>query len=96
LNSAVASFAIDANGNLSPIGTPQTDGPGQSFVSGIRVDPAGKYVYRSNTGSATVGALAVQSDGSLLFLGAVPTDSVPHSLAVVNPGACITRPLSPA
>lgn len=57
-------YRIDGKGALSPTGPPV---PLPSVASGIAVDPAGRFLYVTNTGSNTglVSQFAIASDGTL-------------------------------
>jgi 6-phosphogluconolactonase (cycloisomerase 2 family) len=81
VNGSVSSFTIDAGGVLAPTGSPVTAGVQPSAVV---VDPAARFVYVGNLGSASINAYSINSSGVLTPLApspAVITGGV-HALAV--------------
>jgi Lactonase, 7-bladed beta-propeller len=67
----VATFAIDAGGSLTQLGSAAT---GQAATCWIAAAPQGT-LYASNAGSATESTLTTQPDGTITQLGTTPTDA---------------------
>jgi 6-phosphogluconolactonase len=61
------------------------------------VDPAGKFVYAPNTGSNTIAAWSIGSNGALTQLSGspFPSGTEPAAIAVctASSGKCIPPPL---
>jgi 6-phosphogluconolactonase (cycloisomerase 2 family) len=69
-DSSVSTFALHANGSLSPLGSALT---GQAATCWVTSD--GRFLFASNAGSANVTAYRVGSHGSLTALGNTATDA---------------------
>jgi len=79
--SRIYSFAIGANGVLTPVGTPQ---PISSSAVGVAITPNQKFVFVANRSATTISTFAVNTDGSLTQLMTSPsgTVSAPSGFAV--------------
>jgi 6-phosphogluconolactonase len=73
--STISSFAVAANGTLSPISTGvPTSGNANCWNA---VTPDGRFVYTSNAGSATISGFAIGGSGALTPLGATVVGNNP-------------------
>ncbi|HET9863156.1 MAG TPA: beta-propeller fold lactonase family protein [Steroidobacteraceae bacterium] len=69
-SSSIAGFAIEAHGELHPIGSTIVGvNPAGSTNLDIAVSVDGRFLYSLNAASGTVGAFAINRDGSLTSLG---------------------------
>jgi 6-phosphogluconolactonase (cycloisomerase 2 family) len=79
----VSGYAYDANGNLSTIpGTPlNTNGSGPQ---GMAIDPAGKYLYVTNSTDNTVSSFSINAtNGALTLINwTVPTGNGPSDIKI--------------
>jgi 6-phosphogluconolactonase (cycloisomerase 2 family) len=74
--SALSSYAVQANGTLTPVSSSlPTLGAASCWVE---VTPDGRFVYTSNAGTASISGFAIGSNGALT--------AVPGTVVGVNPG----------
>ena len=78
---SISQLAIDANGGLSPVGSPVPTGKGPTTLV---LDGTGQFAYVTNSIDNTVSQYAVAADGTLtpLATATVSTGSQPVAIAV--------------
>jgi 6-phosphogluconolactonase (cycloisomerase 2 family) len=87
--SAITSYAVLADGTLSPISSNlPTLGAANCWIV---VTPDGKFVYNSNAGSSTIAGFEIKNDGSLVALpgtivGSNPSGATNLDIAVSSDG----------
>jgi 6-phosphogluconolactonase (cycloisomerase 2 family) len=85
-DSSISTFAINADGSLTQVGTPL----GATFIGPVSllIDKSGKYLYVANQGSGNVAAYSIGSDGGLTLLTTSPfaTGSQPSVIASDSSG----------
>jgi 6-phosphogluconolactonase len=86
---AISSYAVAANGTLSPVSASvPTQGAATCWEE---VTPDGRFVYTSNSGSATISGFSIAANGALTPLsgtvvGTLPSGSVNLDIAITADG----------
>jgi 6-phosphogluconolactonase len=92
-NSTVTSFAVAADGGLTPgatISSLPSDFNGENTGAEIAVHPSGKWVYASNRGHDSIAVFDVGGDGALTLVANTPTGGEdPRHFSLVPGGAAM-------
>ena len=84
-DNTISSFAADANGILTPGGTPAlATGTGPYKIA---VTPNSRFLYVANNGNNSISAFAIGSGGVLTPLGSATAGASPYGLAITPGGS---------
>ena len=89
IGATIDSFAIGADGRLTPAGPQVRTGDRPALPS---VTPDGEFLYITNEGTNDISGFRISPTGALSPIGRYPTKDVPHGVAITPDGRYLYTP----